>query len=84
MKNKTIEEKEKLTSTASTDKSEVIELGDLILHQRGRVSQFRATVLVIARTDRHQSPVANFAKSNYFERHWKRLVGSPMRWQLTA
>lgn len=76
--------KEKLTSAASADEPKIVEFGDLILHQRGGVSQLRATVLVVAGSDRHQSPVANLAEGDHFERHWQSFVGPPVSRQLTA
>jgi len=68
-----------LTSAAPADEPEVVELGDLVLHQRGGVPQFRATILVITSADRHQSPIPDLAEGDHFKRHWKGLVGSPVR-----
>lgn len=46
-----------LTSSTSSYKSKIVELGDLILHHRRTVSQLRAVVLVVSSSHSHHCPV---------------------------
>ena len=59
-----------LTSSATTDESEIVELGDLVLHDRGAVSQFPAAVLVVARLDGDQGAVGDLVEGHDLEGHW--------------
>lgn len=68
-----------LTSTASTDEPKIVELGHLILHHRGGISQLRAAILVVPCTHCHQGPVTDLAQGYHLERYRKRLVRPPMR-----
>lgn len=63
-----------LTSSAATNESKIVELGDLILHDGRAISQFAEAVLVIARPNGDQGTVADFVKCNDLERYRKRLV----------
>jgi len=74
----------RLTSPASADEPEVVEFGDLVLHQRGRVPQFRATVLIVSGPNGHKSTVPNLAEGYHLEGYRKGLVRSPMRRQYRA
>lgn len=58
------------TSSASPNESEVVELGDLVLHDSGTVSQLRGAVLVVSRSYSDQRAVTNVPQSYHFECHW--------------
>jgi len=74
----------RLTSAAPADEPEVVEFGDLVLHQRGRVPQFRATVLIVPGPNGHKSTVPDLAEGYHLEGYRKGLVRSPMRRQYRA
>lgn len=40
-----------LTSSATTNESEIIELGDLVFHDSRAISQFTAAILIVASSD---------------------------------
>lgn len=63
-----------LTSSATTDESKIVELGDLVLHDGCAISQFAEAILVIARSNGNQGAVADFIKCNDLERYRKGLV----------
>lgn len=67
-----------LTPPTSADESQVIELCNLILHERGRVSQFGATILIVSRPNGDQSTIAHLAECHHFERHRESLVRTPV------
>lgn len=71
----------RLTSTASADEPQVVELGDLILHQSRRISQLGAAVLIVTSANGHKGAVAHLAESHDLECHRESLVGPPMRGQ---
>lgn len=69
-----------LTSSAPSDEPKIVELGHLVLHQRGRVPQLGAAVLVVTSANGHQSAVADVSKGHHLEGHWQGLVRPPVGW----
>jgi hypothetical protein len=70
-----------LTSSAPADEPQIVELGDLVLHDGRRVSQLGAVVLVVAGLDGDDGAVADVAESDHLEGDRQRLVGPPVRRQ---
>lgn len=73
-----------LTSSTSANKSQIIELGHLVLHDGAGVAQLSAPVLIIARPDGDQRAVGDLAQGDHFEGHRKCLVGAPVGGQRRA
>lgn len=73
-----------LTPSASSDESEIIELGDLVLHHRGAVPELAATVLVVPGLDGDQGAVGDLVERDDLEGHGQRLVRPPVRRQRAA
>lgn len=63
-----------LTSSTTTNKSQIVELCDLIFNLGRTVSQLAAVILVIASSDSNLSAIADFGKHYDLERCWERLV----------
>lgn len=59
----------RLTSTASADEPQVVELGYLILHQSRGISQLGAAILIVTGAHGHQGTVAHLAESHDLERY---------------
>lgn len=73
-----------LTSATPPDEPQIVEFGDLVLHHRGAVPQFRAVILVVAGPHRHHGAVADVAQRNHLEGDRQRLVAAPVRRQYRA
>lgn len=73
-----------LTSSATSDESQVVELGDLVFDQGRTVTQLSRTVLVVAGLKRDGRTVRHLGQDDHFERAGQRLVGPPVRRQGTA
>ena len=69
-----------LTSSAATNKSQIVEAGDLIFHYGGSVAEFSCKILVVTRSNRDKNPIWNIAECYNFEGDRQSLVTSPMRW----
>lgn len=69
-----------LTSSTTANKSQIVELRDLIFNLGRAVSQLAAIIFVIASSDSNLSTVADFGEYYDLERCWERLVRSPMIW----
>ena len=54
-----------LTSSRPPDEPEIVELGNLVLHDGRAVAQLRAVVLVVARTQSHDRPVRHVAQRDH-------------------
>ena len=68
----------RLTSPASPDEPQIVELGHLVLHEGGRVPQLGAAILVVARANGDQRAVPDLAESDHLERDREGLVRPPM------
>lgn len=66
------------TSTASSNKSQIIKFSNLIFHHRSTVPQFRTVVLVVSCSDGNHCAIANIAQSNDLKRRGQGLVGPPV------
>lgn len=73
-----------LTSPASPDESEIVELGHLVLHNGCTISQLPATILIVSSSNGDQSPVADVVQGNDLERYRQRFVRPPVGWQGAA
>lgn len=72
------------TSSRASHEAQIIKLGHLILHDRRRVAQLAAPVLVVARPHGDQRAVGHLAQGDHLERDGQRLVRAPMRRQRRA
>lgn len=72
------------TSSTAPDETEIVELGNLVLHNRGAVSELAAAILVVAGPYRDEGTVADVVEGDDLERDRQRLVRSPVRRQRGA
>ena len=59
----------RITSSGSSDESEVTELGHLVLHNGRVITQFAAVILVVSSADGHHRPIRNFTERYHAEGH---------------
>lgn len=71
----------KLTPAAASDKSQIVELGHLVLHDGCAVAQLGAVVLIVASANRDHGAVHDVAQGDDLEGHRQCLIGAPVRWQ---
>lgn len=67
-----------LTSAAPPHEPEVVEFGDLILHDGSAVPQLGAVVLVVAGADSDDRAVDDVVQSDDFEGGRQTFVGAPV------
>jgi hypothetical protein len=63
-----------LTSTRAAHESEVVKLGDLVLHDGGAVPQLGAVVLVVAGPEGDQGPILDVTQGYDLKGHGQGLV----------
>lgn len=74
----------KLTPATSAHEAQIVELGNLVLHDGGAVPQFAAKVLVVTGGHGDHRAVADLAQGHHLERHRQGFVRAPVRGQYGA
>lgn len=74
----------RLTSARPADEAQVVELGDLVLHDGRVVAQFAAEVLVVAGAHGDDGAVLDVVERHHLEGHGQGLVGAPVGGQRRA
>lgn len=65
---------ERLSSSATSNESKIVELRDLVLHDRGAISQLAATILIVTSSYGDQCTVADLVEGDDREGHGQRLI----------